>query len=221
VFIGSGSVTLKNLSSASKLALKLVIEFMPLGLFFLASTQYGFWVSTAVLMVATVISLGLTWYLFRQLALMAIITAITSIVAGGFTLIWSDPHYVQMKPTIVGFVFASILMTGLILRKPLFKVLLGQNLNLTEEGWRVLTWVWFGYFVFISILNEYIWRTNSWEFWAAFKAFGLMPLTVLFALPQMYLLRRYAPKDQNATYKFAAAPARKAPLKTAVKSPAP
>jgi intracellular septation protein len=184
---------LKNLSSSTKLVIKLLIEFMPLGLFFLASTEYDFWVSTAVLMVATVFSLALTWYLFRQLALMAIITAVTSIVAGGFTLVWSDPHYVQMKPTIVGFTFATILATGLVLDKPLFKMLLGQNLHLTEEGWRVLTWIWLAYFIFISGLNEFIWRSYSWEFWAAFKAFGLMPLTVVYSIPQMYLLKRYQP----------------------------
>lgn len=190
---------MKNLSSSTKLVVKLLIEFMPLGLFFLASTEYDFWVSTAVLMVATVVSLALAGYLFRQLALMAIITAVTSIVAGGFTLIWSDPHYVQMKPTIVGFVFAGILLTGIVIDKPLFKALLGQNLHLSDEGWRVLTWLWFAYFVFISGLNEFIWRSYSWEFWAAFKAFGLMPLTVIYSLPQMYLLKRYQPvPDQPA-----------------------
>ncbi len=193
---------LKNLSSSAKLVLKLVIEFMPLGLFFLASTHYDFWVSTAVLMVATVISLILTWWLFRQLALMAIITAATGLVAGSVTLVLENPMYIQMKPTIVGFIFAAILLAGLLFDKPLFKVLLGQNLHLTEEGWRVLTWLWFAYFVFISGLNEFIWRNYTWEFWAAFKAFGLMPLTVAYALPQMFLLKRYRPHEAPAPFVF-------------------
>ena len=182
---------LKGYSSSTKLVVKLALEFLPLALFFLASTKYDFWVSTAVMMVATAISLAVTWSLFRQLALMAIITAITGFVAGGITLLLEDPSYVQMKPTIVGGVFALILLTGLLFERPLFKVLLGQNLHLNEEGWRVLTVLWFGYFVFISGLNEFIWRNYSWEFWAGFKAFGLMPLTVLYALPQMLLLRRF------------------------------
>jgi intracellular septation protein len=189
---------LKSFSSSTKLAIKLVLEFMPLGLFFLASTEYGFWVSTAVMMAATVVSLVVTQWLFRQLALMAIITAITSIGAGGVTLFLDDPMYVQMKPTIVGFTFAAILLTGQVLNRPLFQVLLGQNLQLSMEGWRILTWVWFGYFVFISGLNEFIWRNYSWEFWAAFKAFGLMPLTVIFALPQMRLLAKYRPADAES-----------------------
>jgi intracellular septation protein len=186
---------LKSFSSSTRLAIKLVLEFTPLGLFFLASTEYGFWVSTAVMMGATVISLAATWWLFRQLALMAIITAVTGFVAGGVTLVSDDPMYVQMKPTIVGFTFSAILVTGLVLDRPLFKVLLGQNLHLSQQGWRILTWLWLGYFVFISGLNEFIWRNYSWEFWAAFKAFGLMPLTVVYALPQMLLLAKYRPLD--------------------------
>lgn len=182
---------MENLSPSTRLVVKLILEFMPLGLFFLASTEYDFWISTAVLMGATVVSLIATWLLFHQPALMAIITAATSIVAGGITLLSDDPMYVQMKPTIVGFVFASILIIGIASDRPLFKILLGQNLNLTLEGWRVLTWLWIAYFVFISGLNEYIWRNHSWEFWAMFKAFGLMPMTVIYAVPQIYLLKRY------------------------------
>lgn len=165
---------------------------MPLGLFFLSSTKYDFFVSTTIMMVATAVSLIATWWLFRQLALMAIITAVTSLVAGSVTLIWDDPVYVLMKPTIVGGIFAAILLAALILDKPLFRVLLGQNLQLTDQGWRVLTWLWFGYFVFISGLNEFIWRSFSWQTWAAFKAFGLMPMTILFAIPQIYLLKRFS-----------------------------
>lgn len=191
---------LKGFSSSTKLAVKLVLEFTPLALFFLASTEYGFWVSTAVMMVATAVSLVVTWIVFRQLALMAIITAITGFIAGGVTLLLDDPHYVQMKPTIVGFVFAAILLTGLISERPLFKTLLGQNLHLTEEGWRVLTWLWFAYFVFISGLNEFIWRNYTWEFWAAFKAFGLMPLTVVYAVPQTLLLRKYRLPDAEPVF---------------------
>jgi intracellular septation protein len=188
---------LKGFSSSTKLVIKLSLEFMPLALFFLASTKYGFATSTAVLMVATVVSLIATWYLFRQLALMAIITAATGILAGAVTLGLHDPKYIQMKPTIVSLIFGAILFTGLMINKPLFKALLGQTLHLNEEGWRVLTWLWFGYFIFISGLNEYIWRNHTWEFWAAFKAFGLMPLTVLFAVPQMYLLKRYRTEDAD------------------------
>jgi intracellular septation protein len=206
---------LKRYSSSTQLVIKLIIEFMPLGLFFLVTTKYDFAVSTTVFMIATCVSLIVMWYLFRQLALMALITAATGLLAGAVTLGMHDPKYIQMKPTVVSLTFALILLAGLMFRKPLFKLLLGQSLHLTDEGWRVLTWIWFAYFLFIAGLNEYIWRTSTFEFWAAFKAFGLMPLTVIYAVPQMYLLKRYRPEelDTEASYDFGKTDVKKRPLK--------
>jgi intracellular septation protein len=183
-----------------KLLVKLLLEFMPLGLFFIASTEYDVFVGTGILMVATVISLIMTWWLFRQVAIMAIITAATGIAAGAMTLFLHDEMYVKLKPTVVSLIFAAILLAGQLINRPLFKPLLGENLHLTDEGWRILTWLWFGYFLFISGLNEYIWRHYSTEFWVAFKAFALMPMTVLFALPQMHFLKRYRTDEGNSSF---------------------
>ena len=35
------------------------------------------------------------------------------------------------------------------------------------------------------------WRTQSTDFWVPFKAFGMVPLTMLFAVTQMPLIKRY------------------------------
>ena len=78
-----------------------------------------------------------------------------------------------------------------------------------------MTWLWFFYFLFVTGLNEYIWRNYSWQFWAGFKAFGLTPLTVLYALPQMILLKRYRPEEPqaDASFDFGKADAKQRPLK--------
>ncbi|MDB5568622.1 MAG: septation protein, partial [Tardiphaga sp.] len=36
-----------------------------------------------------------------------------------------------------------------------------------------------------------IWRTQTTEFWVAFKVFGMVPLTMVFAVTQMPLIKRY------------------------------
>lgn len=91
-----------------RLLIKLIFEFTPLFLFFVASTHYTFFGATIVLMLATAVSLLVTWAVFRQLALMAIITAVTGFIAGSATLVSNDSSYVQMKPTIVCLLFAAI-----------------------------------------------------------------------------------------------------------------
>jgi intracellular septation protein len=66
-----------------------------------------------------------------------------------------------------------------------------QMFNLTPQGWRILTLRWALFFFAMAILNEAIWRTQSTDFWVGFKAFGVMPLTMLFAIIQMPLIKRY------------------------------
>src|SRR6267143_1586307 len=66
-----------------------------------------------------------------------------------------------------------------------------QMFNLTPQGWRILTLRWALWFLAMAVLNEIIWRTQSTDFWVAFKAFGMVPLTMLFAVTQMPLVKRY------------------------------
>ena len=63
--------------------------------------------------------------------------------------------------------------------------------NLTPQGWRVLTLRWALFFLAMAILNEFIWRTQSTDFWVGFKAFGVIPLTMVFAIAQMPLVKRF------------------------------
>ncbi len=47
------------------------------------------------------------------------------------------------------------------------------------------------FFLAMAVLNEIVWRTQSTDFWVAFKAFGAIPLTMGFAVTQMPLIKRY------------------------------
>ncbi len=189
----------------SKLFVKLVLEFLPLGLFLFATAVYDIFTGAAVLFVATLISMAIIWVLYRRLALMAIITGVTGLIATAATVVGHDPMYVKLKPTIVSAIFGLILATGLVMRKPLLRTLLGEDLNLTDEGWRVITWRWMGYFFFIAILNEVVWRgaVHFWPgpdgassptadtVWAYFKVVFLMPFTVLYTAFMLPLLDRH------------------------------
>jgi len=79
--------------------------------------------------------------------------------------------------------------------KPLLPVLFDGAFQITEEGWRKLTYRWAVFFLVLAALNEIIWRTQSTDFWVGFKTFGVLPLTVLFGLAQAPLIMRYESKD--------------------------
>ena len=50
----------------------------------------------------------------------------------------------------------------------------------------------------MAVLNEIIWRTQSTDFWVAFKAFGVLPITAVFAMLQMPLINRYSIQPATA-----------------------
>ena len=150
--------------------------------------------ATAVLMVAVVVSLALSYKWEKRVPLMPLVTAVMVVIFGGLTIILRDEIFIKMKPTIVNCLFAAALFVGLAFNKSFLHPLLGHSLQLSRHGWRVLTWRWAFFFVFLAILNEIIWRSFSTGFWVSFKAWGMFPLTLLFALAQVPLIQRNAPE---------------------------
>jgi intracellular septation protein len=148
--------------------------------------------ATAVLMVAVVVSLGLSYKWERRVPLMPLVTAVMVLVFGGLTILLRDPVFIKIKPTIVNCLFSAALFVGLLFKKPFLQPLLGHALQLKDLGWRILTWRWAFFFIFLAALNEVIWRNFSEDFWVSFKAWGMFPLTLLFALAQVPLIQRHA-----------------------------
>ncbi len=148
--------------------------------------------ATVVLMVAVVVSLALSYKWERRVPLMPLVTAVMVLIFGGLTIILRDEIFIKMKPTIVNCLFAGALFVGLAFNKSFLHPLLGHTLALSREGWRILTWRWAFFFVFLACLNEVIWRSFSTDFWVSFKAWGMFPLTLIFALSQVPLIQRHA-----------------------------
>jgi intracellular septation protein len=93
--------------------------------------------------------------------------------------------------------FSVILFAGLATGRPLLETVLEGAFHLTEKGWRILTWRWAVFFLVLAALNEIIWRSVSTDTWVAFKTFGFLPLTILFALAQTPVFLRYRIKPEN------------------------
>jgi intracellular septation protein len=174
-----------------KQAIKLVVEFGPLLVFFIANSHYGIYTGTGAFMVATVIALAVSQTLLGRIAIMPLITGIFVLVFGGLTLWLQDDHFIKMKPTIVNALFATILFGGLATGRLFLKIVFGDVMRLSEEGWKILTLRWALFFVFLAVLNEVMWRGFSTDTWVAFKVFGIMPITFVFALAQIGVLKKY------------------------------
>lgn len=170
---------------------KLATELGPLIVFFVTNGKFGIFVATAAFMAAIVAAMAASYAVTRHIPLMAIITGVIVLVFGALTLILHDETFIKLKPTIIYLLFAAILGGGLAFGRSFIAVLFDQMFNLDAAGWRRLTLRWTLWFCAMAALNEAIWRTQTTEFWVAFKTFGVMPLTFVFAMAQMPLIRRH------------------------------
>lgn len=206
--------------------LKLLLEVGPLGVFFfgfnyggdiakspsvapllenflsadaMASDQGPILVATVLFMIAIAVSLAASWALTRTLPRMAIVTGVVVAVFGGLTLWLQDDTFIKMKPTIVNGIFALILGFGLFQGKSYLKMLMGEAMPLSDEGWMIFTRRWVIFFIFLAIVNEIVWRTQTTDFWVSFKTFANIPMTFIFIACQWPLLQKYgteSPKDE-------------------------
>ena len=177
---------------------KLATELGPLLVFFAANAKFNLFVATGAFMVAIVAAVIASYVVVRHVPLMALVTAVIVLVFGGLTLVLHDETFIKIKPTIIYALFAATLFVGVMMGRSFIAILFDQVFNLTPEGWRLLTIRWAIFFAFMAGVNEGIWRTQSTDFWVAFKAFGAVPLTAVFAMAQMPLVKRYQIEDATA-----------------------
>ena len=187
--------------------LKLVLELGPLVLFFIAnaySDRFGvaegrrIFAATAMFIVATLVALTVHYALVRKLPIMPLVSGVVVVIFGGLTLWLDNETFIKLKPTIVNTLFGVVLLVGLYFGKPLLAIVLDSVFELTDEGWRKLTFRWALFFFVLAALNEIVWRTQTTDTWVSFKVFGIMPITVLFALLQTPLLMRHELKREGA-----------------------
>jgi intracellular septation protein len=177
--------------------LKLALDIGPLLLFFFANSKFGIYVATGAFMVAVLIALAVSYSMTRHIAIMPVVTAIIVLVFGGLTLVLHDDLFIKLKPTIIYVLFGGALIAGILLDKPFLSIMFDQMFHLTPEGWRKLTWRWALFFLFLAVLNEIVWRTQTTDFWVSFKLFGVVPLTMVFGALQYPLLTKYAAEKKD------------------------
>ena len=186
------SGTEKDAPQQEKQGLKLLIELGPLLVFFAVYAKFGIFAATGVLVVATLASLIASKILLGNITIMPIVTAVIVTIFGGLTLWLQDATFIKMKPTIVNVLFAGVLAMGLAMKRPFLKLLFGEAFQLTDAGWTKLTIRWIGFFLFVAVLNEVVWRNFSETTWVNFKVFGILPLTIAFAAAQIKLIQNHS-----------------------------
>ena len=186
--------------------MQLLFDFFPLILFFAAYKWYGIFVATGVAIVASIIQVAVHWLRNRRFETAHLTTLGVIVVFGGLTLIFRDDTFIKWKPTIVNWLFAAIVLASLIgQRRTVLEFLLGKKIHLPVTIWRKVNLAWGLFFLVAGALNYYfafVFRTEldpqlRTDLWVNFKVFGLMGLTLVFAVIQMMLVARHIVTDNT------------------------
>ena len=174
--------------------LKFITDFGPLLIFFTFYYQNEKSLQVAIppFIIATILSLGIIYLLEKKIPIIPLTSGILITFFGGLTIYFNNPIFLYMKPTIINVLFGFILLFGKYFSKEnLLKKLLGNSIKLKDEGWLKLNARWIYFFFFLALLNEYVWRTQTEEFWVNFKVWGLLPITFIFTVFQVSLINKY------------------------------
>lgn len=156
--------------------------------------------ATAVFIPVTLAALVAGYVLEKKLSPMPVVTAVVVVVFGGLTIYLDDKLFIMLKPTIVNGIFAAILFGGVAMGRPILKYLLGEVYKLPDHAWRALTIRWAVFFVVLAVLNEIVRLNFSEAFWVTFKAWGVLPLTLVFVASQVpFILRHQEGSDGDPT----------------------
>jgi len=178
--------------------IKFLADFGPLLIFFIIyfNNENDLKVAIPPFIIATLIALITVYFLEKKIPMVPLVSGVLITLFGGLTLYFDNKIFFYMKPTIINVLFAAVLFFGkYFTKKPLLKIFFQNALNLEDEGWKKLNYRWIGFFIFIAILNEIVWRTQSEVFWVNFKVWGLLPISFLFAASQVPLINKYKLKQ--------------------------
>lgn len=147
---------------------------------------------TVAFMIAAVIALGVSKWRLGKVSPMLWFSTALIVGFGALTILFGDPVFVQLKPTIIYTTFGVALLVGWKMGKALLKILLEAAFDgLSEEGWLKLSRNWGVFFLCLAALNEALRYYMDFEGWLWAKLWVFMPLSFLFTFTQVPMLLKH------------------------------
>lgn len=178
--------------------MKLLIDFFPIILFFVAFKFADIYVATGVAIVATIAQIGYLRYKTGKVEPMQWVSLGVIVLFGGATIIAHNETFIKWKPTVLYWLMGGALLVGqLLFKKNLLKSLMGAQMELPDDAWRVMNWSWTGFFAIMGVINLWVAYSFSTDAWVNFKLFGGLGLMAVFVVGQALYLGKYLKSDDE------------------------
>ena len=179
--------------------MKLLMDFFPIALFFVAFKLAGIYVATGVAMAATLVQIAWLHLKHGKVVPMQWMSLGIITVFGGATLLTHNDTFIKWKPTILFWLMAGILIGGqLLMKKNFIKSLMSKQLALPDDIWQKLLWSWTVFFLVKGGLNLWVAYQFDTDTWVNYKLLGSMGIMLLFVLGQGVYLSRHVTSDSDA-----------------------
>jgi len=172
--------------------IKFTTEHLPLGLFLLAYLKVDLNFAIQVIVVSTAISLVVALIVARRVPILPVLVAGSVLIFGGLSVWLGDDSIYKMKPTVLNTIFGIVLLGGLVFKQLFLKMMMGDSLSLPDAAWRTLSKRYALLFFVLAVMNEVVWRTQSEEFWVAFKMGGPLVLILVFTVAHVPFFSKHS-----------------------------
>jgi intracellular septation protein len=137
--------------------MKLLADFFPVLLFFIAYKLYGIYAATGVAIAASVAQVGYHWFKHRKMENMHLATLGLLVVFGGLTIALQDRAFIMWKPSIVNWLFAAVFLgSHFIGDKPLVQRMMSHAIEVPTPIWQRLNQMWVLFFIAMGAANLYV-----------------------------------------------------------------
>jgi intracellular septation protein len=174
-----------HIREAAPILMQIILDFLPIIIFFIAYKYAGVFAATGAIMVAMALQIAIQWFRQGSVNKMLLTSGVLVGIFGGITLVLRDPIFIQLKPTLVNWLFAAAFLgSRYIGDQTLTQRMMGQAIELETTMWRQLNLMWVANFTFLGAANLYVVNNYDEATWVNFKLFGMLGLTLVMAIGQ-------------------------------------
>jgi len=178
--------------------MKQLLEFIPVILFFITYKLYDIYTATAVIIVATIIQVGITWLKYKKVEPMQWITLGLIVVMGGATIYLQNEQFIKWKLTVIEWLFGLAFLGSQFFGKKTFvERMMGANIELPAPVWKKLNLAWASFFISVGGINIYVMQNYNTDDWVTFKTFGVPGLMLIFIVIQMIFIYKHIPNPEE------------------------
>lgn len=173
--------------------MKILIDFLMVIVFFVAYKSTGDMIFAVKVAIAAAV-LQLVIMRVAKIAIQPIhwFGFVSVVVFGGLGVFFNDPKFFQWKFSIIEWLMGMAIIGGqLVFNKNVLKVFLGNELELPNQVWKTMAWMWGGFFIALGAINWWVFTNFNYEIWVDFKTFWAFGLTVVFMLVQGLWLSKF------------------------------